>query len=135
MYNVVVVVVNRGVEGALVKVTVLLEKLDAQKYRASTSQPIWLEAEAGSREEAVERLRDLAKKRLTNGELVDIYLPEVREPNPWVSFAGVWKDHPDFDAFLENIAEYRRLVEPYEGDACRRRAPVVICSSISSPTS
>jgi hypothetical protein len=98
-------------EDALVKVTVLLERLDERKYRASTSQPILLEAEASSREEAVERLRELAKKRLESGELVEISLPEVREPNPWVEFAGVWKDHPDFDAFRENIAEYRRKVD------------------------
>jgi phosphoribosylformylglycinamidine (FGAM) synthase PurS component len=99
------------VEGTFVKVTVLLERLDERKYRASTSQPISLEVEAGSREDAVERLREVAQKRLANVELVELSLPEVREPNPWVSFAGVWKDHPDFDAFRENIAEYRRKVD------------------------
>jgi hypothetical protein len=37
-------------------------------------------------------------------------LPDTSATNPWQAFAGIWHDHPDFDAFLQNIAEYRRLV-------------------------
>jgi hypothetical protein len=50
----------------------------------------------------------LARKRLANGEWLQVPLPGPPETNPWVAYAGVWKDHPDFDAFLENVAEYRR---------------------------
>jgi hypothetical protein len=28
--------------------------------------------------------------------------------NPWIKFAGVWKDHPEFEAFVADIAAYRR---------------------------
>ncbi len=26
-------------------------------------------------------------------------------------FSGIWKDHPDLDEFIENVAEHRRAVE------------------------
>ena len=91
------------------KATVLVEKI-GKRYRASTSQPIPLETEGKSREEAIERLSDLAQKRIAGGQLLQITLPGPPESNPWLAFAGIWKDHPDFDAFLENIAEYRRTV-------------------------
>jgi hypothetical protein len=91
------------------KATVLVEKI-GKKFRASTSQPIPLETEGKSREEAIERLSELAQKRIAGGQLLEITLPRLPETNPWRAYAGIWKDHPDFDAFLENIAEYRRKV-------------------------
>mgnify|MGYP003580897022 CR=1 FL=1 len=90
------------------KATVFVEKVGKKKYRASTSHPISLESEGVSEDQALERLYELAKKRLSSGTLMQMNLPDVPGSNPWRAFAGVWKDHPDFDAFVENIAEYRR---------------------------
>ena len=88
--------------------TVFVEKVGRKKYCATTSQPIPLETEGASQDEALERLYELAKKRLASGQLFQMKLPGMSATNPWQTFAGFWKDHPDFDAFLENIAEYRR---------------------------
>jgi hypothetical protein len=90
------------------RATVLVEKVSKKKYRASTSQPVPLESEGATQDEALDRLYALAKKRLANGQLIQMNLPGPASTNPWTTFAGVWKDHPDFDEFLENIAEYRR---------------------------
>jgi hypothetical protein len=87
---------------------VLIEKIGEQKYRASTAQPIAMAAEGRSRDEAVEHLSTLVRERLARGELVQIPLPGTARDNPWIAFAGIWKDHPDWDAFRKNIAEYRR---------------------------
>lgn len=81
---------------------VLVEKVGKQKYRASTAQPIVVEAGGRTRDEAVERPGALVRKRLAEGELVEISLNGTREDNPWPAFAGVWQDHPDWDAFLKN---------------------------------
>jgi hypothetical protein len=94
------------------KTTVFVEKVGRKKYRAVTSQPVPLESEGASQEEAVERLRQLATDRLAQGKLLQMELPGGS--NPWQAFAGMWKDHPEFDAFLENIAEYRRDVDRSE---------------------
>jgi hypothetical protein len=92
------------------KANVLVEKLGKKKYRATTSQPIPLETEGTSQDDALERLYELAKKRLASGQLIQMNLPDGPATNPWQAYAGIWKDHPEFDAFLENIAEYRRGV-------------------------
>ena len=90
--------------------TVLVEKLGERKYRASTSQPIPLETEGRTREEAIKRLCALARKRLAAGEWQQVSLPGPPQTNPWIAYAGIWKDHPEFDDFLKNIADYRRAV-------------------------
>lgn len=51
------------------EVTVLVERLDEHKYRASTGYPVPMETEEGSREDAVERLREQAVQRLKASEL------------------------------------------------------------------
>ena len=93
------------------KTPVFVEKLGARKYRASTSQPIPLETEGKSRQEAVERLCALARQRLAAGEWQQVSLPGPPQANPWIAYAGIWKGHPDFDDFLQNIAGYRRAVD------------------------
>jgi hypothetical protein len=90
------------------KATVFVEKVGKKKFRATTSQPIPLETEGASQDEALERLYELAKKRLAAGQLIQMNLPDTPQTNPWQAVAGIWKDHPEFDAFLENIAAYRR---------------------------
>ena len=99
------------------QVTVLVERLDEQTYRAETTQPIALVTEGRTRDEAIERLRVLAQQRLTEGEMVCVEIPAVAIPHPWVPFAGIWKDHPDLDAVLEHIAEARRHLDAAESEA------------------
>ena len=93
------------------KAAVLVEKLGAKKYRASTSQPIPLISEGRSRDEAVKRLCTLARKKLSSGEWQEVSLPGPPQTNPWLVYAGIWKDHPEFDHFLKNISDYRRAVD------------------------
>ena len=89
----------------------LVEQLEDHKYRASTGYPLAIESEGRSRDEAVEQLREQALERLKRSELVQVSIADEHDINPWVRYAGLWKDHPDFDAFLENIAEYRHTAE------------------------
>ena len=97
--------------------TVFVERLDEQTYRAETTQPIMLVTEGWTRDEAIERLRALAQQRLTEGEMVCLEIPEIAVPHPCVPFAGIGKDHPDLDAVLEHIAEARRHLDAAESEA------------------
>jgi hypothetical protein len=99
------------------EVTVFVERLDEQTYRAETAQPITLATEGWTRDEAIERLRVLAQQRLTAGEMIRLEVPEVAVPHPWLPFAGIWKDHPDLDAVLEHIAEECRQRDAAESEA------------------
>jgi hypothetical protein len=84
---------------------------------SSTNRPIALVTEGRTRDEAIERLRVLAQQRLTAGEMVRLDIPEVAVPHPWGPFAGIWEDHPEFDAVLEHIAAERRKRDAAESEA------------------
>jgi hypothetical protein len=99
------------------QVTVFVEQLDEQTYRAETAQPVALVTEGRTRDEAIEQLRVLVQRRLTAGEMVWLDLPEVAVPHPWAPFAGIWKDNPDLDAVLEHIAAERRKRDAAESEA------------------
>jgi predicted RNase H-like HicB family nuclease len=99
------------------QVTVFVERLDEQTYRAEMAQPITLVTEGRTRDEAIERLRLLAQQRLTTGEMVRLEIPDVTTPHPWVPFAGIWRDHPDLDAVLEHIAAERQRLDAAESEA------------------
>ena len=98
------------------QVTVFVERLDEQTYRAETAQPVALVTEGRTRDEAIERLWVLAQQRLTAGEMVHLDIPEMPVPHPWAPFAGIWKDHPDLDAMLEHIAAERRQLDVAESE-------------------
>ena len=97
----------------MVDMTVLIEPKDG-RFKASTSQPVAMETEGASREEALERLQALAISRLASGELVSVSLPNGDAAHPWMKFAGVWKDNPEFDQFVQNVAEHRRAIDEPE---------------------
>jgi hypothetical protein len=40
-----------------------------------------------------------------------IYQQKVEQSNPWVKFAGMFKDDPLFDEFVEEMAAYRRELD------------------------
>ncbi|MBC7819966.1 MAG: hypothetical protein IAG10_24040 [Planctomycetaceae bacterium] len=83
-------------------------------FKASTSQPVTMEAEGASREEALQRLQELARTRLADGEVVQVPLPNGQSSHPWMKFAGVWKEHPEFDQFQQNVLEYRHSLDVSE---------------------
>lgn len=98
------------------QLTVLVERIDDHTYRAETAQPILLTTEGRTRDEALERLLKLAQQRLAAGEMVHLELSDVSVSHPWLPYAGIWRDHPDVDALLDNIADYRRQLDEAESE-------------------
>ena len=104
------------VEGELkTDMTVLIEPQNG-RFKAGTSQPVAMETEGASREEAWQRLPELANARLAAGELVQVQLPNGDSGHPWMKFAGVWKDHPEFDQYVRNVTEYRQSLDVSESE-------------------
>ena len=91
----------------MVQLTVRVERIDDQTYRAAIAQLISLTTQGRTREEAVERLCELAKQRLSTEEVVQLDLAVETATHPWVPFAGIWKDHPEVDAWRDTLAEQR----------------------------
>lgn len=98
------------------QLTIWVERTDEQMYRAETAQPVSLATQGRTREEAVERLCELARQRLSTGEVILIDLPAETAPHPWVPFAGIWKDHPEIDTWVDTIAEHRAQLDKAESE-------------------
>ena len=88
------------------EIAVLIEPVPGKGYRARGGEPFALEAEGPTKEEALRKLRELIASRIEAGaELVPLNVPAGE--NPWVSFAGMFKEDPLFDKWQVAIAERR----------------------------
>jgi hypothetical protein len=67
--------------------------------------------EAATREEALRLIRVELLMRLAKADLVTVEFTPEEVNNPWLKYAGMWKDDPDFDEFLAEIERYRREVD------------------------
>lgn len=101
----------------MTQLTVWVERIDDQTYRAEIAQPISLTTQGRTCEEAVERLCELAKQRLSTGDVIQLDLAVETATHPWVPFAGIWKGHPEADAWQNTLAEQRRQLDKTESGA------------------
>ncbi|KAB8331584.1 type II toxin-antitoxin system HicB family antitoxin [Scytonema tolypothrichoides VB-61278] len=66
---------------------------------------------AATREEALKNLHELMNARLQNVEIVTQEIEQPKSEHPWMKFAGIFKDDPQFDEVLAYIEEYRRELD------------------------
>jgi hypothetical protein len=92
-------------------VSVMLEKVTDNGYRATAFVPGVSVAEAPTREEALKKLEAAICDKLSNVEVVQLKIPDPPKPHAWERFAGIWRDHPDIEQIEKNIQEYRRQVD------------------------
>ncbi len=92
------------------QIPVLLERIKGNGYRARGSEPFAVTARGATRDEALTKIRRKIQARLKEGtELVGIEVGP--EPNPWVEFAGMFKDDPMIDDWKRAVADYRKKVD------------------------
>jgi hypothetical protein len=90
-------------------IQVLIEPLANNGYRATSGEPLAASVEAPTREEALAKLKRQLGRRLKNGaELVYVELPSQSADNPWVQFAGMFKDDPWIGDWKQSVAAYRQ---------------------------
>jgi hypothetical protein len=88
---------------------VLIEQVANNGYRASSGAPLELSAEGATRDEAIRNLQAQLRQRLQTGaELATVEVVVSPPENPWVRYAGMFKDDPDFQDVIDIIAENRR---------------------------
>ncbi len=66
--------------------------------------------------EALDRLRQAVSDRLSRVEIVPINVDVSENGHPLAKFAGMFKDDPLFDEFIEEMAAYRRQVDAASAD-------------------
>jgi hypothetical protein len=89
-------------------IPVLIEPVAGNGYRAKSGGPLALTAEGATRDEALERLSELMRRLPPGAEMRAVEIPT---PNPWIEFAGMFKDDPYFDEWQAAIAENRRKAD------------------------
>ena len=59
-------------------------------------------------QEAISRVQTRLTERLATAQIISVEIPAPQTQNPWIEFAGMFKDDPDFDEVVEIMAENRR---------------------------
>jgi hypothetical protein len=78
------------------------------------------QARASTKAEALEQLRKLLTARLQNTEIVSLEIDLPKPEHPWMKFAGIFKDDPDFEDVLADIAAYRHDLDREQEDYYRQ---------------
>ncbi len=92
-------------------VSVVIEQLGDDGYQATSYVPAHIVARGDTRAEALDRLSDQLRGRLSGAEVVTLSLPLLGDAHPWKVIGGVWRDHPDRFEIEENLREYRQQVD------------------------
>ena len=91
------------------QIPILVEPVINNGYRATCGPPLAVTAEGATRNEAVDRLQMLLQDRLSNGvEIVAAEVPARLAENPWVKYAGMFKENSMFAEVLEIMKENRK---------------------------
>ena len=90
------------------EIPVLIEPVAGNGYRASGASPFAFIAEGATKEEALRKLHDLIKGKLSAGsEVTRLEITAV--DNPWLAMAGMWDlQDPLIKEWKQVMAENRR---------------------------
>ena len=88
--------------------TVLIEKKTEGKYQAVVLGWGECKAEGNSREEVITNISRVVGDRLEKAELISLAIQPPKPEHPWMKFAGMFQDDPQFDEMLEDIQQLRR---------------------------
>jgi hypothetical protein len=73
-----------------VNISVILERVENNGYRASALAPP-LTAEAATRQEAIEKLREMIRRKLAGCEIIHLHVPDAGMADPWLQLPAPGK--------------------------------------------
>lgn len=83
-------------------------------------------------QETLERVRTAIVDLQSTSRIVAIDVPvdaETASADPWLEFAGMWADEPNWERFQEEIAAYRHSIDDESQPAYLPLVPVIIHNS------
>jgi hypothetical protein len=92
------------------QIPVLIEPMKNERYRARGQEPFAVSATGATPDEALTKLRAKIEDRLKNGVRL-VGLEVGPQPHPWAEFAGMFRDDPGIDDWVQSMADYRQQVE------------------------
>ena len=90
---------------------VLIEQKGKDKITATLLGWQDFQTEGATKEEALDKLRQILNKRLQKTEIVSLEIELPQTKHPWMEFAGMYKDNPLFDEVLEDIQTNRQKID------------------------
>lgn len=94
------------------QIPILIEPVAGNGYRSRGGEPFGLSVEGATRQEVLEKLKKQLADYLCGGtELVTLEVPESPALNPWLPFAGMFKEDPYFEEWQQAIADNRRKMD------------------------
>jgi predicted RNase H-like HicB family nuclease len=92
-------------------ISVVVEKVTDNGYQATSYVPTHVVAQGRTRQEALDRLCEQLRTRLSSAEMVTLSIPLLSDAHPWKAIAGSWRDSPDRSEIERNLQEYRQQVD------------------------
>ena len=94
------------------QIPILIEPVAGNGFRSRGGEPFGLSVEGATRQEVLDKLKEQLAACLRDGtELVSLDVTAQPASNPWVQFAGMFKDDPYFEEWQQAIADNRRKMD------------------------
>ncbi len=94
------------------QIPILIEPVAGNGFRSRGGELFGLSVEGATRDEVLAKLRDQLAARPREGtELISLEVAAQPTGNPWVQFAGMFKDDPYFEEWQQAIADNRRKMD------------------------
>ena len=90
-------------------IPVLIERVANNGYRVSSTAPFPFAVEAATKEEALDKVRDLMEKRAAEG--AEVASVRIGAPGGRKSWGGYLEDDPLYDAWRAAMEAYRDKVD------------------------
>ncbi|MBE9145879.1 type II toxin-antitoxin system HicB family antitoxin [Planktothrix mougeotii] len=97
-----------------VKYEVGIKKLKNGKYQTFVLNDPSLKASANSKDEALQKLSHRLQAFFKDTEIVNLEIEIPQPEHPWLKFAGIFENDPQFDEFLQAIQDYRNEIDAEE---------------------
>jgi hypothetical protein len=93
-----------------IQIPILIERVAGNGYRSRGGEQFSLSAEGATREEVMTKLNQQLQERLRDGtQLVSLEVSPT--PHSLAKFAGMFKDDPLIDEWVQSMAEFRQQIE------------------------
>jgi predicted RNase H-like HicB family nuclease len=89
---------------------ILIETPKSGGYRATAVGFPNCRAKGETRELALQNIRQILIERLSQSELVTLKIDSPRSTHPWMQFAGMFQNDPQFEDMLTDIQTYRQEI-------------------------
>lgn len=96
--------------------SILIETPKTGGYRATALGLPNCRAKGATREIALQNVRELLTTRLSQSEIVTVKIDSPRSEHPWMQFAGMFQNDPQFEEMQADIEGYRQEVESQAGN-------------------